>query len=1072
MASNDGPENEVVKGAVYGVVNGLMVLPVMISFAAIIYRDPAFQPFLPTLVKLTIFSAGIHQIAFALFSSMAFAVGQVQDAGLIFLAAMAGTIVTFCNDAGADSDTMISTTVVLLSSATLCLGLALMLVGRLKLASCVQYLPMPVVGGYLAFIGLFCGESGFAMMGGVEVAGVNEWYKFADPHVLTLITPGFVLGLGLYWAVRNCRHMLTLPGCMGAIILGFYATLYFTGTSLDEARELGWVATASADSSASAAWKYFRFGKVLWGAAPRIFVNWIAMFFVVAFSSSLDVAAIEMELGTPLDYNQELMTVGISNFCSGLSGGYTGSYIFSQTIFNLRVGVRSRITGFIIAGIEMVVFALPFSVVAYVPKCFFGSLLTLICVDLCYEWLIEARHKMAATEYFVCIATFVAVNIMGVEGGMLVGIVLAMATFTFGYARLPTVKTNIKRNSLTTRTFQERIILDKATHEGQMQIFQLQGYIFFGSAVNLLADVKERVRLPDRNIGSVRPTQSFRPLRQRDRSYSSPNLDAAVDPKNVHAQTEVAAMPVYNRGGNLHYEEGGSPNLRRMRSNSFGSPQRALKQQNMLIPGGSPTTNVAPMPIYNRGGGQPLSNRTSPSGSGVRGRNRSYSFGTMKESTPLLSSGALGEAQGFTHSREVSEDSSPIFSPMQLGLDLMGLGRRQGSEASRSRTESGSTAMGSPNPKRAIMDLESGIPEMEVSAVNGFSHKSSMGDDDGIGIKSWVILDFEKVSGVDATAARACFLVLRKLLQKSGVQLVYAAVPDHVMLLLNAHGVIDEAEDPLFDTLEEALEWCEERLLALSEGDSGSSSHMPGHLRKAKSSVPDLTAYKNKVQGRRLRRLRKRLSQDDPWEPLKTREEDEPEDASLNVIAIEGAAPELEGHPSSDELFLSGKDASWKDLRVLLYEYINEGSDGEVGRVMKNLRSELNETMLKKYFEVKIVEEGITLFQRGEASSCLYILRQGEVELLMCDDAGTGDGVAVKERRIQKISDGGVAGEVGFFLCRPQDFRAVSRTHCQMWYMTRESLAKMCQKNPTLAMLLQHAILRSLSLSISEGLLM
>jgi hypothetical protein len=42
------------------------------------------------------------------------------------------------------------------------------------------------------------------------------------------------------------------------------------------------------------------------------------MVLVVAFSSSLDVAAIEMELGLPLDYNRELQTVGLSNLCSGL----------------------------------------------------------------------------------------------------------------------------------------------------------------------------------------------------------------------------------------------------------------------------------------------------------------------------------------------------------------------------------------------------------------------------------------------------------------------------------------------------------------------------------------------------------------------------------------------------------------------------------------------------------------------------------------------------------------------------------------------------------------------------------
>ena len=69
------------------------------------------------------------------------------------------------------------------------------------------------------------------------------------------------------------------------------------------------------------------------------------MTFVVAFSSCLDVSAIEMDLGTPLQINTELMVVGLSNVISGLLGGYTGSYIFSQTIFTARTKVNSRVIG-------------------------------------------------------------------------------------------------------------------------------------------------------------------------------------------------------------------------------------------------------------------------------------------------------------------------------------------------------------------------------------------------------------------------------------------------------------------------------------------------------------------------------------------------------------------------------------------------------------------------------------------------------------------------------------------------------------------------------------------------------
>ena len=49
-----------------------------------------------------------------------------------------------------------------------------------------------------------------------------------------------------------------------------------------------------------------------WSVLPTIAPVWAAMVIIVAFSSCLDVAAIEMDLGRPLDMDGELTTAGIS----------------------------------------------------------------------------------------------------------------------------------------------------------------------------------------------------------------------------------------------------------------------------------------------------------------------------------------------------------------------------------------------------------------------------------------------------------------------------------------------------------------------------------------------------------------------------------------------------------------------------------------------------------------------------------------------------------------------------------------------------------------------------------------
>lgn len=121
----------------YGLINATIILPVLMSFAAIIFRNEAFSAAMPALVKLTLVSGMIHQVCFSTFSSLPFAVGQVQDAGLIFLSSMASNIVDYCRANNHDMETLLATATITIPLATAVLGVALIFLGRWKLAQYV-----------------------------------------------------------------------------------------------------------------------------------------------------------------------------------------------------------------------------------------------------------------------------------------------------------------------------------------------------------------------------------------------------------------------------------------------------------------------------------------------------------------------------------------------------------------------------------------------------------------------------------------------------------------------------------------------------------------------------------------------------------------------------------------------------------------------------------------------------------------------------------------------------------------------------------------------------------------------
>jgi SulP family sulfate permease len=81
---------------------------------------------------------------------------QVQDAGLIFLSHIATDIAAKLTAANVPPLAVTATALVVINLGTALLGIALIALGRLKLARLVSYLPLPVIGGQIVFIAAFC----------------------------------------------------------------------------------------------------------------------------------------------------------------------------------------------------------------------------------------------------------------------------------------------------------------------------------------------------------------------------------------------------------------------------------------------------------------------------------------------------------------------------------------------------------------------------------------------------------------------------------------------------------------------------------------------------------------------------------------------------------------------------------------------------------------------------------------------------------------------------------------------------------------------------------------------------
>lgn len=155
--------------------------------------------------------------------------------------------------------------------------------------------------------------------------------------------------------------------------------------------------------------------------------------------------------------DRELRSVGASNIVSGIFGGYTGSYIFSQSIFALRNGVSTRVASLVIALVEIVIFLFPIDLLGFLPRFFFGCVLLFVAVDMLLDWLVIAYFNVDFKEYVIIVLTFLAINFTSLVTGyanllhcitspydvpfrMAIGVVLTALNFVFIYSRSNKVK--------------------------------------------------------------------------------------------------------------------------------------------------------------------------------------------------------------------------------------------------------------------------------------------------------------------------------------------------------------------------------------------------------------------------------------------------------------------------------------------------------------------------------------------------------------------------------------------------------------------------------------------------------
>jgi SulP family sulfate permease len=494
MNASESASGNLLSNLLAGLTSGLVNLVYSLSFAALIFSG-RLTPYFPQGVGIALVGATVTAVLVAWRSPFPFTVAGPEANSAILIALAAGSIATALDAAGREASVFPTIWAAILLS-TVATGLFLYLLGRYRWGRLARYIPYPVIGGFLAGTGWLITRSSFKVMTGVPL-GWADLPTLLSGAAASHWMAGVLMAAVLFLVIPRSRHFLTLPGLLGGgILVGNLVASVLSRVSPGGDLQ-GWFFEPFARDAIWLAWNARTPDLVDVPVLVHQGGTLLAMMVIVMLSILLNSTGLELATSRSVDLDQELKADGFANLVSGLCGGMVGYLSINRCLLNQQAGARSRMAGVIAGGVCGTVLFLGSSFLAYVPKPVLGGLLLYIGVSLLVRWVIQARRQFSRTDYFLIVVILVVIATLGFLQGVGAGILISCLLFILSYGRTSSVKHLLSGRHHPSNVYRTGPQQQRLEQEGDtIAILVLQGFVFFGTANDLLEVIRRRLASP------------------------------------------------------------------------------------------------------------------------------------------------------------------------------------------------------------------------------------------------------------------------------------------------------------------------------------------------------------------------------------------------------------------------------------------------------------------------------------------------------------------------------------------------------------------------------------------------
>ncbi|NCF17087.1 MAG: sulfate permease [Haliea sp.] len=375
--------------------------------------------------EMGLYASILPLIAYALFgTSRTLSVGPVAVVSLMTATAVGKVAQT------GSADYMVAAIAMAMIS-----GLMLLVMGILRFGFMANFLSHPVVSGFITASGIIIALSQVRHILGIPGHGDNLpelllslSSHLGDSNLVTLLT-GAAAMLFLFWARSGLKPLLQRAG-LSADAAGMLA-------------KAGPVLVILATTLASFAGDFEGRGVALVGDVPQGLPSLSLPSFDLALWSELAVSAMlisiigfveSVSVGKTLaakrrqriNPNQELVALGAANVASAVSAGFPVTGGFSRSIVNFDAGAQTPAASILAAaGIALAALLLT-PALFYLPKATLAATIIVAVTSLLDLEVIRRAWDYSISDFIAVVLTIGATLLLGVELGVLAGIVASV----------------------------------------------------------------------------------------------------------------------------------------------------------------------------------------------------------------------------------------------------------------------------------------------------------------------------------------------------------------------------------------------------------------------------------------------------------------------------------------------------------------------------------------------------------------------------------------------------------------------------------------------------------------------